>query len=470
MASTLQETTERAGSNRDLGLIDRKSMIHPFTPLRAFSDGETGGPVVVDRGSGAWIETADGRKLLDGFAGLYCVNIGYGRPEIAEAIAAQAGKLAYYHAYAGHTSEPAALLAERILEMAPANMRRVFFGLSGSDANDTQVKLVWFYNNILGRPAKKKIIARERGYHGATVMASSLTGMRFYHEGFDAPSGPVLHTTVPHYYWGAEPGMDEAGFVAKCVADLEALIAREGADTIAAFIGEPVLGTGGLIPPPAGYWPAIQAVLRRHDILLIADEVVCGFGRVGHNFGCDAYGIEPDLITVAKGLTSAYLPLSAAIVGERVWSVLEQSSDARGPFAHGYTYSAHPTCAAAGLANLDVIARENLIERVAEFAPQFQAAFRDAFADHPHVGEVRGTGLLAAIEFVADRDSKRRFDPSEKIGARLSAAALEGGLITRSMPHGDILGFAPPLVIDTNDLDFMIEKTKSAIASVLPGV
>lgn len=457
-----------AATNRDIGLLDRESIIHPFTPLRAFAAGETGGPTIVKGGAGAWIETADGRKLLDGFAGLYCVNIGYGREEMAEAIAAQAGRLAYYHAYAGHTSEPATLLADRILAMSPTGMKRVFFGLSGSDANDTQVKLVWFYNNILGRPAKKKIIARERGYHGATVMASSLTGMRFYHEGFDAPSGPVLHTTVPHHYWGAETGMNEAAFVAKCVADLEALIAREGADTIAAFIGEPVLGTGGLIPPPHGYWPAIQKVLRAHDILLIADEVVCGFGRLGHNFGCDMYGIEPDLITVAKGLTSAYLPLSAAIVGERVWSVLKDTSDARGPFAHGYTYSAHPTCAAAGLANLDIIAREGLIQRVHDFAPSFQAAFHSAFADHPHVGEVRGAGLLTAIEFVADKSSKRRFEPAEKIGARLSAAALAGGLITRAMPHGDILGFAPPLIITENELDFMIDTTKTAIDAVFP--
>lgn len=448
--------------------VDRESLLHPFTPLRAFADGETGGPTIVTGGEGAWIRTADGRRLLDGFAGLYCVNVGYGRREIADAIAAQAGTLAYYHAYAGHTSEPAARLAERILQLAPSGMARVFFGLSGSDANDTQVKLVWLYNNILGRPAKKKIVSRARGYHGATVFASSLTGMDFYHAGFDAPSGPVLHTTVPHHYWGADPGMDEASFVAKCVTDLEALIARESADTIGAFIGEPVLGTGGLIPPPTGYWPAIQAVLRRHDILLIADEVVCGFGRLGHNFGCDAYGITPDLITVAKGLTSAYLPLSAAIVGERVWAVLRDASDVRGPFAHGYTYSAHPTCAAAGLANLDIIAREGLTERVAAFAPRFQAAFRDAFAQHPHVGEVRGAGLLTAIEFVADRDTKRRFDPAEKIGARLSAAALAGGLITRAMPHGDILGFAPPLIVGDDELDFMIDRTKAAIAAIFP--
>lgn len=450
-----------------LEAADRASLLHPFTPLRAFADGDFGPPRIVEGGTGIRIRDKRGTELIDAFSGLYCVNIGYGRTEIADAIHAQARSLAYYHSYAGHSSEPAILLAEKILQWAPTGMSKVFFGLSGSDANETQVKIVWYYNNVLGRPEKKKIISRLRGYHGATIVSGSLTGLPFYHTAFDLPVGGILHTTAPHHYWNAEPGMDEAAFSRKCADDLEAMILREGPDTIAAFIAEPVLGTGGLIPPPQGYWDAIQPVLRKYDILLIADEVVCGFGRTGANFGSTLYGIEPDLITIAKGLTSAYAPLSASIVNDKVWRVLEAGSDRFGPFSHGYTYSAHPLCAAAGLANLQLLEREAIVDHVRETGAYLQTRLRDTFAQLPHVGEVRGVGMLGAIEFVADVDTKTRFDAERKVGAQLSAACLANGVISRAMPHGDILGFAPPLVTTRADIDEIVDRVATAIKPIL---
>ncbi|MDG2521218.1 aminotransferase [Caulobacter segnis] len=453
--------------NLSMEEIDRSSLIHPFTPLKSYAQGQGPATRVVTGGQGAWIHDADGGRLLDAFAGLYCVNVGYGRTEIADAIAEQAHKLAYYHAYAGATNEPAVRLAEKMLAKAPGDMQRVYFGLSGSDANETQVKLVWYYNNVLGRPQKKKIIARRRGYHGGTIMSAALTGLDVYHAGFDLPFGPVRHTTAPHHYWEARDGEDEAAFSARCAAELEVLIAEEGADTIAAFIGEPALGTGGIVPPPAGYWAAIQAVLRKHDILLIADEVVCGFGRLGADFGCQVYDIEPDLITVAKGLTSAYLPLSGVMVGPKVWSVLQAGEDSYGAFSHGYTYSAHPLCAAAGLANLELIEREGIIDNVREVGPYLLAGLRDALGAHPHVGEIRGAGLLAAVEFVEDRAEKKRFEPARRIGAAVSAACAQNGLIARGMPGGDILGFAPPLVLTRNDADAIVERTVKSVTAVL---
>ena len=452
-----------------LAELDRRHLFHPFTHLADFAAGKLGDPRIIVGGEGVHVRDSSGRRYLDGFAGLYCVNVGYGRREIAAAIAEQAERFAYYHAYAGNSSEVAIRLAERVIEWAPAGMSRVYFGSSGSDANETNAKIVWYYNNVLGRPAKKKIISRHRGYHGGTVFAGSLTGLPVFHQAFDLPLGSVRHTSTPHHYWHHQEGEDEPAFSRRCAAELDALIRAEGPETVAAFIAEPVLGTGGLIPPPDGYWQAIQPVLDEHDMLLIADEVVCGFGRLGTRFGCHKYAIRPDLVTVAKGLTSAYLPLSGAIVGERVWQVLEQGSAKFGAFGHGYTYSAHPLCAAAALANLDILERENVTRNAETTGAHLQQAFRKAFADHPNVGEVRGVGLLAAIEFVADRKTRRRFDPAEKIGARLAAACAGHGLIARAMPHGDILGYAPPLVITPAQVDEMVDATDRAIREVLGG-
>jgi L-2,4-diaminobutyrate transaminase len=446
--------------------LDRSSVLHPFTQLKDFASGRID-PTIVAGGKGVRIQDATGRSYIDAFAGLYCVNIGYGRTEVAEAIARQAYQLAYYHSYAAHTTEALARLADRLVRMAPGDASKVFFGLSGSDANETQAKLVWYYQNLRGQPKKKKIISRERGYHGCSVISGSMTGMSFYHDHMDLPLPAILHTGVPHYYWGAEPGESEQAFSQRRANELEALIVREGPETVGAFIAEPVLGTGGLIPPPAGYWPAIQAVLRRHDVLLIADEVICGFGRTGADFGCDLYGIEPDLVTVAKGMTSGYMPLSAAIVGRKVYEVMEAAADRVGAFSHGFTYSGHPISAAAANAVLDIVEKEQLAERARTVGAYFQSRLQQQFAQLAIVGEVRGVGLLAAIEFVADGERKRRFDPALKIGARIAKAARDRGLIARAMPHGDILGFAPPLVVTTAEIDEIVELAHQATRQVM---
>ncbi len=420
----------------------------------------------MEGGEGVFITDVNGRKSLDAFAGLYCVNVGYGRTEIADAIAEQARKLAYYHAYVGHGTEVSITLAKMIIDRAPAHMSRVYFGLSGSDANETNIKLIWYYNNILGRPEKKKIISRWRGYHGSGVMTGSLTGLATFHNAFDLPRAPILHTESPYYFRRADRSMSEEQFSQHCADKLEEMILAEGPDTIAAFIGEPVLGTGGIVPPPAGYWQKIQAVLDRYDILLVADEVVTGFGRLGSVFGSDHYGMKPDLITIAKGLTSAYAPLSGSIVSDRMWQVLVQGSDKMGPIGHGWTYSAHPICAAAGIANLKLIDELNLVENAGSTGVYFRKALEDAIGGHKHVGDVRGEGLMTAVEFVEDRDDRKFFDASLKIGAQVSTALLANGVIARAMPEGDILGFAPPLCLTREEADKVVDATAKAITTV----
>lgn len=447
--------------------LDRSSVLHPFTQLKEFASGKSGDPTIVTGGKGIRIQDAQGHSYIDGFAGLYCVNIGYGRTEVAEAIARQAYKLAYYHTYAAHTTDELATLADRLVRMAPGKPSKVFFGLSGSDANETQAKLVWYYNNLRGQPKKKKIISRERGYHGCSVISGSMTGMSFYHDHMDLPFPGILHTGSPHHYWGAEPGETEESFSLRRAAELEELILREGPETVGAFIAEPVLGTGGITPPPTGYWREIQAVLRRYDVLLIADEVICGFGRTGAAFGSTLYGMEPDLVTVAKGLTSGYIPLSGAIVGEKVYSVMEEAADRVGAFSHGYTYSGHPIAAAAANAVLDIVEKERLSDRARIVGSHFQKRLKERFAQLEIVGEVRGVGLLGAVEFVADRHTKRRFDPQLKVGARISKAARDRGLIARAMPHGDILGFAPPLVVSESEIDEIVDLAYRATKQVM---
>jgi L-2,4-diaminobutyrate transaminase len=453
-------------TNDQLDKWDRENFFHPSTHLGQHARGE-GPKRIVTGGEGVYIEDRDGNRLLDAFAGLYCVNIGYGRQEVAEAIARQARELAYYHAYVGTGTEASITLAKMILERAPENMSKVYFGLGGSDANETNIKLVWYYNNILGRPEKKKIISRWRGYHGAGLMTGSLTGLESYHKKFDLPLPMVFHTVAPYYYRRPELSMSEAEFVDYCVVELEKLIAAQGAETIAAFIGEPALGTGGLVPPPKGYWPAIQAVLRKHDILLIADEVVTAFGRLGAMSGSEKYGIEADIITIAKGLTSAYAPLSGSIFSERMWEVLKRGTDENGALGHGWTYSAHPISAAAGVANLKLVDSMGLVDNAARVGAYFKAALNDAVGAHPHVGEVRGEGLLCAVEFVADREQRTFYDAGEKVGPRLAAALAAHGVIGRAMPQSDIIGFAPPLCLTEREADIVVDALKKAVGEVL---
>ncbi len=449
----------------ELTAWDRDHFFHPSTHMGTHARGETPTRVIAG-GEGVHIVDRDGRRSLDAFAGLYCVNVGYGRTEIADAIAEQAHRLPYYHAYAGHGSEPSIRLAKMVIERAPAGMSRVYFGLSGSDANETNIKLVWYMNNVLGRPEKKKIISRWRGYHGSGVMTGSLTGLELFHNAFDLPRAPILHTEAPYYFRRHDRSMSEEQFSQYCADKLEEMILAEGPETVAAFIGEPILGTGGIVPPSAGYWEKTQAVLAKYDILLIADEVVTGFGRLGTMFGSDHYGIKPDLITIAKGLTSAYAPLSGVIVSEKVWQVLVKGADMLGSLGHGWTYSAHPLCAAAGVANLELIDTLNLVENAAEVGAYFRSGLSDALDNHRIVGEVRGDGLLAAIEFVADKDSRTFFDPARKVGPQVAAALLARGVIGRAMPQGNILGFAPPLCLTSEEADIIIDAARGAVDEV----
>lgn len=448
-----------------LNAWDRDHLFHPSTHMAQHARGDTATRIMVG-GEGVYVTDREGRRSLDAFAGLYCVNVGYGRFKISDAIAAQAATLPYYHAYVGHGSEPSIRLAKMIIDRAPKGMSRVYFGLSGSDANETNLKLVAYLNNVLGRPEKKKVISRRRGYHGSGLMTGSLTGLRTFHDLFDLPKPPILHTEAPYFYRRPDRSLDEEQFSTWCAEELERLIVAEGPDTVAAFISEPVLGTGGIVPPPAGYWPKVQAVLRRHDVLLIVDEVVTGFGRLGSMFGSDHYGIEPDLITIAKGLTSAYAPLSGVIVSEKVWRILEQGSDAFGAIGHGWTYSSHPLCAAAGVANLELLDEMDLVRNVREVGPYFRAALTDAVGSGPFVGDVRGEGLLAAVEFVRDKDDRVFFEAAERVGPRVAAALLERGVIGRAMPHGDILGFAPPLCLSRSEADEIVSATAKAVESV----
>ncbi len=445
---------------------DRSSFFHPSTHLADFAKGNVP-ERIIKTAKGVYIEDVNGNKLLDGFGGLYCVNVGYGQQDIIDAISEQANQLAYYHAYVGHGTEASITLAKMILDRAPDNMSKVYFGLSGSDANETNIKMVWYYNNILGRPQKKKIISRWRGYHGSGLMSGSLTGLGVFHNKFDLPLSQVIHTDAPYYFHREDDNQTEEAFSAQCAASLEALIEAEGADNIAAFIGEPMLGTGGIVPPPKGYWAAIQAVLKKHDILLIADEVITGFGRLGSMFGSQHYGIEPDIITIAKGLTSAYAPLSGSIMSDKVWQVLEQGTDEFGAIGHGWTYSSHPICAAAGVANLKLVDELNVLTNAAETGAYFVQSMQQALADHPHVGEVRGEGMMCAVELVEERDGRKFYDPVGKIGPQIAAALLSRGVIGRAMPHGDIIGFAPPLILSRAEADIIVQATQQAIEEVL---
>ncbi|WP_416137787.1 aminotransferase [Halomonas sp. HK25] len=453
--------------HQDLIDRDRKVTFHASSHLRDFANGDAPGRVITG-GKGIHIRDKDGREFIDAFAGLYCVNIGYGRTEVAEAIYQQALELSYYHTYVGHSNEPQIALSEKIIELAGPGMSKVYYGLGGSDANETQLKIVRYYNNVLGRPQKKKVISRMRGYHGSGLATGSLTGLKAFHDQFDLPMAGILHTEAPYYYHraAAQEGMTEREFSAHCARRLEEMILAEGPETVAAFIGEPVLGTGGIVPPPEGYWEAIQAVLAKYDVLLIADEVVCGFGRIGADFGSHFYGIKPDLITVAKGLTSAYQPLSGVIVGDRVWAVLEQGTGQYGPIGHGWTYSGHALGCAAALANLAIIEREGLTANAAETGGYLQQAMATAFGDHPIVGNARGVGMLAALEFSVNPEQREHFDPALKVGPRIAAAALDENLIARAMPQGDILGFAPPLITTRDEIDEIVARTRHAVDKV----
>ncbi len=452
--------------NRDqLEAWDRDHFFHPSTHLAQFARGEAPERIMVG-GEGSTIVDRTGKRYIDGFGGLFCVNVGYGRKEIAEAISKQAHQLAYYHAYGGHGTEASITLAKMVIDRAPKGMSRIFFGLGGSDANETNVKIVWYYNNVLDRPQKKKIISRWRAFHGSGIISGSMTGLHLFHRAFDLPRAPILHTEAPYYFRRKDASLSEEQFSQFCADELEKLILAEGPDTVAAFIGEPMMGTGGIVPPPKGYWQRIQAVLAKYDVLLLVDEVVTGFGRLGTYFGSDHFGIKPDLMAIAKGLTSAYMPLSGSVVSEKIWKVLEAGTDKLGAFGHGWTYSAHPIAAAAGVANLELIDKLGLVVNAKETGAYMLAALREALGREPLVGDVRGDGMLMAVELAQDKKSRKLFDPPFKVAPRITAAMLEKGVIARAMPEADTIGFAPPLCLTRAEADTIVAATTDSIREI----
>ncbi|MBF0332858.1 MAG: aspartate aminotransferase family protein [Alphaproteobacteria bacterium] len=440
---------------------DLASVLHPYTHLGRHREK---GPLIITRGEGVRVFDDAGNDYIEGMAGLWCTALGFSEPRLAEAARRQMERLPFYHMFNHKSHETGIELASKLLELAPVPMSKVFFANSGSEANDTAVKLVWYVNNALGRPKKKKIIARRKGYHGVTVATASLTGLPANQRDFDLPIAGILHTECPHHYAEALPGETERDFSARLADALDTMIEAEGPDTVAAFFAEPVMGAGGVIVPPEGYFEMVQAVLRKHDVMFVADEVICGFGRTGRMFGSQTYGLAPDMITCAKGLSSAYLPISALMVSEGIWQALVAQSDKIGLFGHGYTYSAHPVAAAVALETLDIFAERDILGHVAQVGPRLQAGLK-ALESHPLVGQARGVGLIGALELVADKNTRAHFPPERGIGAQVVEAAQNAGVILRAM-MGDSIAFSPPLIITEDEIDEMLAMTRAALDEV----
>ncbi|HEY7298096.1 MAG TPA: aminotransferase [Xanthobacteraceae bacterium] len=441
---------------------DIETLVHPYTNLARFR--ETG-PLVIERGKGVYLYDDKGKPYIDGMAGLWCTALGHGNEELIEAAAQQMRKLSFAHLFNGRSHEGAIELAEKLKEIAPCPTSKVFFCNSGSEANDTQVKLTWYMNNALGRPRKKKIISRLKAYHGVTIASASLTGLPNNQADFDVPISGILHTSCPHHYRFAQPGESEEDFATRLAGDLDTLILREGPETVAAFIAEPVMGAGGVLVPPKSYFRKIAEVCRKYDLYMISDEVICGFGRLGTAFGCQRVGLEPHTISVAKALTSAYVPMAAVTVPETMYQALLDESRKIGTFGHGFTYSGHPVAAAVALKVLEIYARERMAEAAARKAPQFQARLF-ALGEHPLVGEARGLGLVGAIELVADKPSKRSFDPRAGVAARAIQFAEDEGAIVRFL-GGDVISLCPPLIITAAEMDALFDAVARALDRTL---
>ena len=449
----------------NLAVRDVETLIHPYTNLATLRES---GPLVLERAQGIYVYDSNGKPYIEGMSGLWCTALGYGNEELVEAAAAQMRKLSFAHLFSGKSHDPAIELAEKLKEIAPVPTSKVFFCNSGSEANDTQIKLVWYMNNAWGQPAKKKIISRLKAYHGVTVASASLTGLPANQRDFDLPMAGILHTGCPHYYRFAQAGETEEEFATRLAAELAQMIEREGPDTVAAFIAEPVMGAGGVLVPPRGYFEKIMEVCRRYDVYMIADEVICGFGRLGTAFGCQSLGFVPDGISVAKALTSGYVPMAAVTVPEPMYQALLDESRKIGTFGHGFTYSGHPVAAAVALKALEIYARERLVEKAAQKAPHFQARLQ-ALAQHPLVGEARGLGLIGAIELVADKTSQRSFDPKAGAGPRAVRLAEEEGLMVRFLA-GDAVSVCPPLVITPAEIDVLFDRLGRALDRTLDWV
>ncbi len=441
--------------------LDRAAHLHPYTNARKL---EAEGPRVIDRGEGVHVYDEQGNRYIEAMAGLWSVAVGFNNPRLVEAAAAQMARLPYYHTFSQKTHGPAARLADKLVAMTPEGLDRVFFTNSGSEANDTVIKMLWYYNNARGLPKKKKFIARLGGYHGITIASGSLTGLPWNHADFDLPAIPVRHVTAPHAYFNAKDGESEAEFVARLGDEIEAVIAEEGAETIAAFIGEPLMGAGGVIVPPAGYWARVQEICRRHDIALVADEVITGFGRTGKLFACETFGIRPDVLVMSKALTSSYLPMSAIALSGEIYQGIADNSARLGNFGHGFTATGHPVAAALALENLAIIEEENLVANAAAMGEILQAEL-GRLADHPLVGEVRGLGLIAAVQLVADKAARRKCDPEGKLGGFVFERAHDHGLIVRNIR--DAIAFCPPLIISEGEVRDLVARFASTLDDAL---
>ncbi|MBN9442625.1 aspartate aminotransferase family protein [Bosea sp. (in: a-proteobacteria)] len=445
----------------NLAVRDIETLVHPYTNLATHR--ETG-PLVLESGKGIYVYDTAGKEYIEGMAGLWCTGLGYSNQELIETATEQMKKLPFTHIFGGRSHDPAIELAEKLKEIAPVPISKVFYGASGSDANDTQVKIVWYLNNALGRPQKKKIISRLKGYHGVTVASASLTGLPNNHIDFDLPLPGILHTSCPHHYRFAEPGESEQDFSSRLAAELEEMILREGPDTVAAFIAEPVMGAGGAITPPDGYFEKVNAVLAKYDILFISDEVITGFGRTGKMFGTETYGMAADSISCAKQITSAYFPLSAVMMNDKIYDVLVDQSRKIGTFGHGNTYAGHPVGCAIAVKTLEIYQREKIVDHVAKVEPTFLGRL-NKLAEHPLVGEARGIGLIGGAELVKDKRTKAAFETKKGVGAKAVSFALQEGLITRAM--GDRLAFCPPLVINEAEIEEMFDRAERALDKTL---
>jgi len=429
--------------------------VHGYTNLKTHLEN---GPQIYERGSGVRVYDDNGKGYIEGLAGLWCASLGFNEERLIEAAVREMKRLPYYHGFAGKTSDVTIDLAERLVKMAPVPMSKVLFANSGSEATDLAVKLIWYYHNAIGKPEKKKIISRIKCYHGVTVCSASLTGLPHLHNEFDLPIERIMHTDCPHHYRFAHDGETEEEFASRCAENLESLILDEGPETIAAFFAEPVMGAGGVIVPPATYFEKIQPILRKYDIVFLADEVICGFGRTGNMWGSQTYSLQPDMISTAKALSAAYLPISALLINDKIFDSMVEQSEKLGVFGHGSTYAGHPVSAAVALETLTIYEERNIVGHVKQVSPALQDGLR-RFADHPLVGEVRGIGLVGAVELVRDKETKQAFEPKSGVGVRCQNFAYEHGLIIRAL--GDSLAFCPPLVIsedETNELLDCFEK------------
>ncbi|MGO4407235.1 aspartate aminotransferase family protein [Bosea sp. RAF48] len=445
----------------NVAVRDIETLVHPYTNLATHRQN---GPLVMESGKGVYVYDSAGKEYIEGMAGLWCTSLGYSNQELIETAYEQMKKLPFTHIFGGRSHDPAIELAEKLKEIAPVPISKVFYGASGSDANDTQVKIVWYMNNALGRPQKKKIISRLKGYHGVTVASASLTGLPNNHIDFDLPLPGILHTSCPHHYRFAEPGESEQDYSTRLAAELEEMILREGPDTVAAFIAEPVMGAGGAITPPEGYFEKVNAVLAKYDILFISDEVITGFARTGKMFGTETYGMNADTISLAKQITSAYFPLSAVMMNEKVYEVLVDQSRKIGTFGHGNTYAGHPVGCAVAVKTLEIYQRDKIVDHVNKVSPTFIRRL-EKLAEHPLVGEARGVGLIGGAELVKDKQTKAAFETKKGVGAKAVAFALQEGLITRAM--GDRLAFCPPLVISEAETEEMFNRCERALDKTL---